>query len=126
MLSSANVRNAGSLYEVFPEDKAPPKELTVDEARERFPGALQPKDAASEGRRGRGQREAHESGDSYREPSRDTGPASSRASLERNQARPHSPLSPSQLKIIRRPERRGSGMGRLFRLLLYVYANGMD
>jgi hypothetical protein len=32
----------GSLYEVFPEDKAPPKELTVDEARERFPGALQP------------------------------------------------------------------------------------
>jgi hypothetical protein len=30
----------GSLYEVFPEDKALPKELTKDEARKRFPGAL--------------------------------------------------------------------------------------
>jgi hypothetical protein len=29
-----------SLYEVFPEDQAPPNELTEDEARARFPGAL--------------------------------------------------------------------------------------
>jgi len=30
----------GSLYEVFPEDKAPPKEITKEEGRKRFPGAL--------------------------------------------------------------------------------------
>jgi hypothetical protein len=29
-----------SLYEVFPEDKAAPRELTTEEARARFPGAL--------------------------------------------------------------------------------------
>jgi hypothetical protein len=30
----------GALYELFWEDKAPPKEISVDEARARFPGAL--------------------------------------------------------------------------------------
>ena len=30
----------GALYEIFWEDKAPPKEISVDEARARFPGAL--------------------------------------------------------------------------------------
>jgi hypothetical protein len=30
----------GSLYEVFPEEKAAPKELTTGQAQARFPGAL--------------------------------------------------------------------------------------